>query len=75
MVIAVTDAVPDPALARTDADRRGFERALEYMDLKAGVPIEDVAINRVFIGSCTNSRMKIYGRRQRLWWGIMCIPR
>src|SRR5246500_159971 len=35
MVIPVTDAVPDPAEAKTDADRRGFERALEYMDLKA----------------------------------------
>jgi 3-isopropylmalate/(R)-2-methylmalate dehydratase large subunit len=58
MVIPVTDAVPDPALAQTDADRRGFERALEYMDLKPGVPIEDVTIDRVFIGSCTNSRIE-----------------
>jgi 3-isopropylmalate/(R)-2-methylmalate dehydratase large subunit len=58
MVVAVTDAVPDPALAQTDADRRGFERALEYMDLKAGTPIEEVAIDRVFIGSCTNSRIE-----------------
>jgi 3-isopropylmalate/(R)-2-methylmalate dehydratase large subunit len=58
MVIPVTDAVPDPAAAQTDADRRGFERALEYMDLKAGVPIEEVTIDRVFIGSCTNSRIE-----------------
>ena len=58
MVIPVTDAVPDPAAARTDADRRGFERALEYMDLKAGTPIEEVTIDRVFIGSCTNSRIE-----------------
>ena len=35
-----------------------FERALEYMDLKAGTPLEEVAIDRVFIGSCTNSRIE-----------------
>ena len=59
MVIPVTEVVPDPAaLANSDADRRGFERALEYMDLKAGTPIEDITIDRVFIGSCTNSRIE-----------------
>jgi len=58
MVIPVTEAVPDPAAAKSDSDRRGFERALEYMDLKAGTPIEDVTIDRVFIGSCTNSRIE-----------------
>ncbi|HEX5236665.1 MAG TPA: 3-isopropylmalate dehydratase large subunit [Silvibacterium sp.] len=58
MVVAVTDAVPDPAMAQTDADRRGFERALEYMGLKAGIPMEEVAIDRVFVGSCTNSRIE-----------------
>jgi 3-isopropylmalate/(R)-2-methylmalate dehydratase large subunit len=58
MVIPVTEAVPDPAAVKTDADRRSFERALEYMDLKAGTPIEEVTIDRVFIGSCTNSRIE-----------------
>lgn len=58
MVVAVTDAVPDPAEAHSDADRRGFERALEYMGLKAGLPLEEVNIDRVFIGSCTNSRIE-----------------
>ena len=58
MVIPVTEVVPDPALAHSDSDRRGFERALEYMNLKAGTPIEDVTIDRVFIGSCTNSRIE-----------------
>jgi len=58
MVIPVTEAVPDPAIAKSDADRRSFERALEYMDLKAGTPIEEVTIDRVFIGSCTNSRIE-----------------
>jgi 3-isopropylmalate/(R)-2-methylmalate dehydratase large subunit len=58
MVVAVTDAVPDPADAKSDADRRHFERALEYMDLKAGTPMEEIAIDRVFLGSCTNSRIE-----------------
>ncbi|MEI6663563.1 MAG: 3-isopropylmalate dehydratase large subunit [Actinomycetes bacterium] len=50
MVAPVTSVVPDP---RDD----GEERALEYMDLKAGTPIEEIALDRVFIGSCTNSRI------------------
>ena len=58
MVIPVTEVVPDPAATRSDSDRRGFERALEYMNLKAGTPIEEVSIDRVFIGSCTNSRIE-----------------
>jgi 3-isopropylmalate/(R)-2-methylmalate dehydratase large subunit len=58
MVVPVTDAVPDPAAAKSDSDRRGFERALEYMDLKAGTPMDEIAIDRVFIGSCTNARIE-----------------
>ncbi|MDR3755168.1 MAG: 3-isopropylmalate dehydratase large subunit, partial [Terracidiphilus sp.] len=58
MVAPVTAAVPDPAAAETEIERKGFERALEYMDLKAGTPLEEVAIDRVFIGSCTNGRIE-----------------
>ncbi|MDR3740641.1 MAG: 3-isopropylmalate dehydratase large subunit [Terracidiphilus sp.] len=58
MVAPVTDAVPDPALATNELDRKSFERALEYMGLKAGTPLEEVAIDRVFIGSCTNGRIE-----------------
>ena len=58
MVAPVTDAVPDPEAAETEIERKGFERALEYMDLKAGTPLEEVAIDRVFIGSCTNGRIE-----------------
>ena len=58
MVVPVTGQVPDPAKASSDSDRRAFERALEYMDLKPGVAIEEVPIDRVFIGSCTNSRIE-----------------
>jgi len=50
MVVGVTDAVPDP---QDDGD----ERALHYMGLEAGTPIQDIRLDRVFIGSCTNSRI------------------
>jgi 3-isopropylmalate/(R)-2-methylmalate dehydratase large subunit len=49
-VVPVTDAVPEPA-------NDGEYRALEYMDLVAGTPMQDVRLDRVFIGSCTNSRI------------------
>lgn len=50
MVVQVSDAVPDPS---TDQD----ERALHYMDLRPGTPIQEIRLDRVFIGSCTNSRI------------------
>ncbi len=50
MVVGVTGAVPAPV-------SEGDERALSYMDLQAGTPIEEIALDRVFIGSCTNSRI------------------
>jgi 3-isopropylmalate/(R)-2-methylmalate dehydratase large subunit len=50
MVVGVRDAVPQP---QDDGD----ERALAYMGLRAGTPIEEIAVDRVFIGSCTNSRI------------------
>ena len=58
MVAPVTASVPDPAKAGSEADRNSFERALEYMGLTAGTPLEDVLIDRVFIGSCTNGRIE-----------------
>ncbi len=58
MVAPVTDAVPDPASASSEQERKGLERALEYMGLQAGTPLKDVQIDRVFIGSCTNSRIE-----------------
>jgi 3-isopropylmalate/(R)-2-methylmalate dehydratase large subunit len=54
----VTGAIPDPAAA-PDADRRGaMERALAYMDLRPGMRMDEIPIDRVFIGSCTNSRIE-----------------
>jgi 3-isopropylmalate/(R)-2-methylmalate dehydratase large subunit len=58
MVVPITDRVPDPAKAQSDSDRRAFLRALEYMDLKPGTAIEEIPIDRVFLGSCTNSRIE-----------------
>ncbi len=58
MVAPVTATVPDPAKVENETDRRSLERALEYMDLKAGAVIEEIDIDRVFIGSCTNSRIE-----------------
>ena len=57
-VVPIDGTVPDPADIADAARRGATERALEYMDLKAGTPMEEVAIDRVFIGSCTNSRIE-----------------
>ena len=58
MVAPVTAAVPDPATGKTEIDRKNLERALEYMGLKAGMPMTAINIDRVFIGSCTNGRIE-----------------
>ena len=57
MVIEVTGKVPDPAAMKDENSRKSAEAALEYMALKPGTKIEDIKIDRVFIGSCTNSRV------------------
>ncbi len=57
MVRAVTDSVPSPEEFHSPADREATERALQYMALEPGTPIEQIALDRVFIGSCTNSRI------------------
>jgi 3-isopropylmalate/(R)-2-methylmalate dehydratase large subunit len=58
MVTQVTGRVPDPSSFRDPVDRKAAEGALAYMDLKPGTPMEDIRIDRVFIGSCTNSRIE-----------------
>jgi len=57
MVVPVTDRVPDPAHAATVAPETA-ERALAYMGLQPGTPLTELALDRVFIGSCTNSRIE-----------------
>jgi 3-isopropylmalate/(R)-2-methylmalate dehydratase large subunit len=58
MVVGVNGRVPDLAQARNDVQRGDWERAYAYMGLQANTPIEDIAIDKVFIGSCTNSRIE-----------------
>jgi 3-isopropylmalate/(R)-2-methylmalate dehydratase large subunit len=58
MVVPVSAAVPDPRSALSDAKRQGATRALEYMGLSAGTPVQEIVVDRVFIGSCTNSRLE-----------------
>ena len=54
MVAPVTGVVPDPGETTSDADRHAAQRALEYMALAPRTRIQDIHIDRVFIGSCTN---------------------
>ena len=58
MVVDVDAVVPDPSQEPDAVKRSGMERALEYMGLQPGTPIRDIAVDRVFIGSCTNSRIE-----------------
>jgi 3-isopropylmalate/(R)-2-methylmalate dehydratase large subunit len=58
MVVGINGRVPDLSQARNDVQRGDWERAYVYMGLQANTPIEDIAIDKVFIGSCTNSRIE-----------------
>ena len=57
-VLAVGGKVPNPATEADPVKRAGIERALQYMGLKADMPLTDITIDKVFIGSCTNSRIE-----------------
>jgi 3-isopropylmalate/(R)-2-methylmalate dehydratase large subunit len=82
MVIPVTGRVPAPGDFRTPAEREAAARALEYMGLEAGAPIEGVPVDRVFIGSCTNARLAdlrdaaavVRGRRVASGVRAMVVP-
>ncbi len=58
MVAPIDGIVPDPSLEKDPVKREGMERALQYMGLNPRTPIKDIAIDKVFIGSCTNSRIE-----------------
>ena len=82
MVVGVTDSVPDPTRFEAAADRDAAQRALQYMGLEAGTPIAELELDRVFIGSCTNSRIGdlraaaavVKGRRVASTVNAMVVP-
>ena len=56
--VSLLDSVPDPSQMEDPAERAAAERALEYMDLTPGIKMKDIAVNPVFLGSCTNARIE-----------------
>ena len=82
MVAPIDGRVPDPASLADPAERRAAELALRYMGLEAGTPLAGIAVDRVFIGSCTNSRIEdlraaadvVRGRRVHPSVRAMVVP-
>jgi 3-isopropylmalate/(R)-2-methylmalate dehydratase large subunit len=58
MTAGITERVPDPNQASSEAERQSYERALTYMELRPGTPLEGLRVDRVFLGSCTNGRIE-----------------
>ncbi|MDT0186353.1 3-isopropylmalate dehydratase large subunit [Microbacterium sp. ARD31] len=80
--VSLSDSVPDPAAIADPNERAAAERALEYMDLRAGTPMKDIPVDAVFMGSCTNSRIEdlrafasvIKGRKKADGVRVMVVP-
>jgi len=81
-VAAIDGSVPDPAGMTDAGDREAAERALAYMGLAAGTPIREIAVDTVFLGSCTNSRIEdlraaaavLQGRTVRAGLRALAVP-
>jgi len=58
MVVSITDNTPNLADAKDEVQREGWTRAFEYMGLKENTPMQDISVDKVFIGSCTNARIE-----------------
>jgi 3-isopropylmalate/(R)-2-methylmalate dehydratase large subunit len=80
--VSLNGRVPSPAEIENSEDREAAERALEYMDLQAGTPMKDIAVDAVFMGSCTNSRIEdlrqfasiIKGKKKADGVRVMVVP-
>ncbi len=75
MVAPVTGRVPNLSEAASESERRAWERALEYMGLQPGTRIEEVEVDRIFIGSCTNSRLEDLRAAARVANGYKVSPK
>ncbi|MGC1954122.1 MAG: 3-isopropylmalate dehydratase large subunit [Gammaproteobacteria bacterium] len=74
MVVPVTGRVPDPQQEPDSTRRKGLERALDYMELMPGTPIGDIYLDKIFIGSCTNSRIEDLRAAARMVQGRKIAP-
>lgn len=80
--VSLMDSVPNPEDIADPNERAAAERALEYMDLKPGTPMKEIAVNTVFLGSCTNSRIEdlraaaaiIQGKKKADGVRMMVVP-
>ena len=70
--VPVSGRVPDPESFADAAERESAVRALAYMGLEPGTPIADIALDTVFLGSCTNGRIEICARPRRCWQAGAC---